>query len=316
MSYRILVTEPMSEDGPDWLRANGYEVKYGSGVDEATLIADLQNCDGVIPRLAVMSDAVISQCPRLRVIARHGSGVDTVDLESCKRHGVRVVNTRGSNSVAVAEHAMMLVLCCAKTFNVLQDRYRVGQFKEARKLASGVEISGKTLGILGLGQIGLRVAGMAHNGFSMNILAYDPFCREDNVPPYITLVKDRDEIFRSSDFITLHMGANSETKKSIGAREFALMKNTACLINTARGSLVDEEALAAALRDGQICGAGLDATDPEPAAADNPLFHMQNVIMTPHCGGSTKESKARSSLGAAKGCDEVLTGKPLTSPVL
>lgn len=105
MSYRILVTEAMSEDGPDWLRANGYEVKYGRGTDEKTLIEDLQDCDGVIPRLAVMSDAVISACPRLKVIARHGSGVDTVDLESCRRHGVRVVNTRGSNSVAVAEHA-------------------------------------------------------------------------------------------------------------------------------------------------------------------------------------------------------------------
>ena len=154
MSYRILVTEAMSEDGPDWLRANGYEVKYGRGTDEKTLIEDLQDCDGVIPRLAVMSDAVISACPRLKVIARHGSGVDTVDLESCRRHGVRVVNTRGSNSVAVAEHAMLLVLACAKTLNVLQDRYRAGQFKEARKLAAGVEISGKTLGVFGFGQIG------------------------------------------------------------------------------------------------------------------------------------------------------------------
>ena len=141
MSYRILVTEAMSEDGPDWLRANGYEVKYGRGTDEKTLIEDLQDCDGVIPRLAVMSDAVISACPRLKVIARHGSGVDTVDLESCRRHGVRVVNTRGSNSVAVAEHAMLLVLACAKTLNVLQDRYRrqLGQ----RLMASLRDASGE-----------------------------------------------------------------------------------------------------------------------------------------------------------------------------
>ena len=114
MAYRILVTESMAEDGPDWLRANGYEVKYGRGTDPQTLIEDLQDCDGVIPRLAVMSDEVISQCPKLKVIARHGAGVDTVDLESCKRHNVRVVNTRGSNSVAVAEHAMMLMLACTK----------------------------------------------------------------------------------------------------------------------------------------------------------------------------------------------------------
>lgn len=315
MSYRILVTEAMSEDGPDWLRANGYEVKYGRGTDEQTLIEDLQDCDGVIPRLAVMSDAVISACPRLRVIARHGSGVDTVDLESCRQHGVRVVNTRGSNSVAVAEHAMLLVLGCAKTLNVLQDRYRAGQFKEARKLASGVEISGKTLGIFGFGQIGRRVASMAHDGFGMNIFAFDPFCTSD-IPEYVTLVKERDEIFINADFITLHMAATEENRHSIGAREFALMKKSACLINTARGSLVDEAALIRALQSGEIAGAGLDATEPEPAAVDHPLFAMENVIMTPHCGGSTKESKSRSSLGAAKGCDEVLTGKPLTSPVV
>jgi len=310
LSYRILVTEAMSEDGPDWLRANGYEVKYGRGTDEKTLIEDLQDCDGVIPRLAVMSDAVISACPRLKVIARHGSGVDTVDLESCRRHGVRVVNTRGSNSVAVAEHAMLLVLACAKTLNVLQDRYRAGQFKEARKLAAGVEISGKTLGVFGFGQIGRRVAAMAHDGFGMKILAFDPFCKPESVPDYVALVSDRDEIFDNADFITLHMAATAENKHGIGAREFARMKKTACLINTARGSLVD------ALRAGEIAGAGLDATEPEPADVASPLFRMENVIMTPHCGGSTKESKSRSSLGAAKGCDEVLTGKPITSPVL
>ena len=265
---------------------------------------------------AVMSDAVISACPRLKVIARHGSGVDTVDLESCRRHGVRVVNTRGSNSVAVAEHAMLLVLACAKTLNVLQDRYRAGQFKEARKLAAGVEISGKTLGVFGFGQIGRRVAAMAHDGFGMKILAFDPFCKPESVPDYVALVSDRDEIFDNADFITLHMAATAENKHGIGAREFARMKKTACLINTARGSLVDEAALIEALRAGEIAGAGLDATEPEPADVASPLFRMENVIMTPHCGGSTKESKSRSSLGAAKGCDEVLTGKPITSPVL
>ena len=239
MSYRILVTEAMSEDGPDWLRANGYEVKYGRGTDEKTLIEDLQDCDGVIPRLAVMSDAVISACPRLKVIARHGSGVDTVDLESCRRHGVRVVNTRGSNSVAVAEHAMLLVLACAKTLNVLQDRYRAGQFKEARKLAAGVEISGKTLGVFGFGQIGRRVAAMAHDGFGMKILAFDPFCKPESVPDYVALVSDRDKIFDNADFITLHMAATAENKHGIGAREFARMKKTACLINTTLQRMTD-----------------------------------------------------------------------------
>ena len=174
----------------------------------------------------------------------------------------------------------------------------------------------QTLGVFGFGQIGRRVAAMAHDGFGMKILAFDPFCKPESVPDYVALVSNRDEIFDNADFITLHMAATAENKHGIGAREFARMKKTACLINTARGSLVDEAALIEALRAGEIAGAGLDATEPEPADAASPLFRMENVIMTPHCGGSTKESKSRSSLGAAKGCDEVLTGKPITSPVL
>lgn len=316
MPYRILVTEPMAEDGPDWLRANGYEVKYGRGTDAGTLIEDLQDCDGVIPRLAVMSDEVISQCPRLKVIARHGAGVDTVDLESCKKHGVRVVNTRGSNSLAVAEHAVMLMLACAKTLNDIQALYGVGKFKEARKTTKSVELGGKTLGLLGLGNIGKNVARIACQGFSMKVLAYDPYQDPKALPEDIRMVQDRDELFREADFISVHMAATAETKGSIGAREFAMMKSTAYFINTARGSIVNEPELVAALRAGEIAGAGLDATDPEPTPPDSPLFQMRNVIMTPHCGGSTLESKRRSSLGAAQGCDEILTGKTPTSLVL
>ena len=316
MSYRILVTEPMAEDGPDWLRANGYEVKYARGVDPETLIEDLQDCDGVIPRLAVMSDQVISHCPRLKVIARHGAGVDTVDLDSCRAHGVRVVNTRGSNSLAVAEHAVMLMMACAKTLNKIQTLYSQGQFKQARKTTSSVELGGKTLGLLGLGNIGKNVARIASQGFQMQVLAYDPYQSPDHISHGVTLVADRDEIFKRSDFISIHMGATAETKGSVGAREFDMMKPTAYLINTARGSIVKEEDLIQALLDQKIAGAGLDATDPEPADPASPLFHMDNVIMTPHCGGSTLESKRRSSLGAAKGCDEILTGKTPTSLVL
>ena len=150
----------------------------------------------------------------------------------------------------------------------------------------------------------------------MNILVFDPFCKPESLPDYAVLAEDRDDIFRQADFITLHMAATADNRHGIGRREFALMKNSAYLINTARGSLVDESALIAALQAGEIAGAGLDATELEPVAADSPLWALDNVILTPHCGGSTRESKSRSSLGAAKGCDEVLTGKVLTSPVL
>lgn len=316
MAYRILVTEPMAEDGPDWLRAHGYEVKYGRGTDTTLLIEDLQDCDGVIPRLAVMSDEVISACPQLKVIARHGAGVDTVDLDSCRRHGIRVVNTRGSNSVAVAEHAITLLLVCAKTLGQLEFLYRAGRFKEARKNTKSVEISGKTLGLLGYGNIGGHIAQMTHDGFGMQVVVYDPYIKREHLPEWLHVAKERDEVFRRADFVSVHMAATPETKKSIGAREFGLMKPTAFFINTARGSLVNEADLIEALRAGTIAGAGLDATDPEPADTGSALFKLPNVVMTPHCGGSTLESKKRSSLGAAEGCDEILTGKTPTSLVL
>lgn len=317
MGYRILVTEPMSESGPDWLRANGYEVKYGQGTDPKILIDDLQDCDGVIPRLAVMSDEVISRCPRLKVIARHGAGVDTVDLDSCKRHGVRVVNTRGSNSLAVAEHTIMLMMACAKALNLVQTLYGQGGFKEARKTTKSIEMSGKTLGLVGMGNIGKHVARIASNGFQMKVMVFDPYHNPAQIPAGVTLVQNRDDIFVHADFVSIHTGATEETVGSVGARELELMKPTAYLINSARGTIVQEEALIQALMTGQIAGAGLDATDPEPADwKTNPLFQMDNVILTPHCGGSTLESKYRSSLWAAQGCDEILTGKEPTSLVL
>ena len=316
MVYKILVTESMAKDGPVWLKEHGYEVKYARGIEAKTLIEDLQDCDGVIPRLAVMSDDVISQCPRLKVIARHGAGVDTVDLESCKRHGVRVVNSVGSNTIAVSEHAIMLILACAKSLNIVQGHYRSGNYALGRKNTVAVELYGKTLGLIGMGHIGSNVARMVAKGFGMRVLVYDPYLAKGRKPEYVTLVENRDQVFKESDFISIHMPVTPQTKNSIGAAEFGMMKPKAYIVNTARGTIIDEPALIDALISGKIAGAGLDVANPEPAELSNPLFTLSNVILTPHCAGSTLESKARSSLGAAKGCDEILTGKNPTSLVL
>ncbi len=151
---------------------------------------------------------------------------------------------------------------------------------------------------------------MAHQGFGMAVLVYDPYIDEAKCPDYVTVLRDRDELFRRADFISIHLPVTAETRYSVGAREFQLMKREAFLINTARGPIVDTEALVAALKSGGIAGAALDATEPEPTEPDSPLFGMDNVILTPHVAGSTVEAKAKSSLGAAMGCDEILTGKP------
>ena len=211
---------------------------------------------------------------------------------------------------------MSLILALAKKLKVREDLYRNNEFSKVRKSEKSVELEGKTLGLVGLGHIGSIVARICRFGFNMNVLAYDPFVDRSKVDDWIEIVDDKKKLFSDSDFISIHIPLSDTTRNLVGKEEFSCMKGSACFINTARGGIVDENALIQALEEKRIAGAGLDATEPEPAPTDSPLFEMDNVILTPHCGGSTLESKKRSSLGAAKGCDEILTGKVPTSLVL
>lgn len=316
MTNRILVTEPMSDCGPEWLRQNGYEVVYGRGIDPQTLAEDLQGCQGVITRLAEMNAAVLEKAPELKVIARHGAGVDSVDLDYCQSHGIQVLRNVGTNSVAVAEYAVTLMLACAKSLFQGADMYHNGEFAKARKVLKLTELSGKTLGLIGVGHVGCHVARICGYGFGMRVLAFDPYTKQSGVPDCVTLVTDRDKVFQEADFISLHIPATPETKGSIGAADFDMMKRSAFVINTARGTIVDEQALIDALRNGIIAGAALDVTQMEPAEASNPLFTMDNVIMTPHCAGSSAEAKEKASMAAAKGCHAILTGLPVETPAV
>lgn len=316
MANRILVTEPMSDCGPAWLRQNGYEVVYGRGVDPQTLAEDLQGCQGAITRLAEMTARVLEKAPELKVIARHGAGVDSVDLDYCRAHGIQVLRNVGTNSVAVAEYAVTLLLACAKSLPQGTDMYQKGEFAKARKVLKPVELSGKTLGLIGMGHVGRNVAQICGVGFGMRVLAFDPYAKQDGLPDCVTLVTERDSVFREADFISVHVPATPETKGSIGAVDFSMMKRSAFVINTARGSIVDEQALIEALKNGVIAGAGLDVTQMEPAERANPLFAMDNVILTPHCAGSSVEAKEKASMAAAKGCHAVLTGLPVEAPAV
>ena len=182
--------------------------------------------------------------------------------------------------------------------------------------ASICELQGKTLGLLGFGKIGSSVARMAALGFGMKVEVYDPYVPRDLKQEGVTILDSREELFRNADFISIHMPALPSTVKSVGAAEFGWMKPTAFLINTARGSIVDEEALIQALEQGEIGGAGLDVSDPEPATPDNRLFKMEQVIMTPHVAASSREALVNMAVGAAQGIDEVLAGKEITWPVV
>ena len=171
------------------------------------------------------------------------------------------------------------------------------------------ELYGKTLGLLGLGNIGRLVARKAALGFDMTVLAYDPFAKKEGLPEYIQLVEERDEIFTKSDYVSLHVPATPETVHSISDREFDLMKDTAYLINAARGSIVDEPALIRALEAGKIAGAGLDTLEKEPIDPSSPMVSMDNVLTAPHIGGATKEASSRSSVACAQAIDDYFSGR-------
>lgn len=315
MSFSLLVTESMSDIGMDWLRERGVTVKYGRGIDAETLIEDLQGCQAVITRLAVLDRTVLEKATELRVIARHGAGVDSVDLEYCKEKGIVVLRNVGTNSTAVAEHAVSLIMALAKKLPKRESLYRADKFNEGRKIKA-VELNGKTLGLVGMGHIGAIVANICANGFGMNVLVFDPYIRKESLSDGIKIVNSKQELFSKADFISVHVPATPETKNSIGKKEFSCMKKTAFFINTSRGTVVDESALIDALKSGSIAGAGLDVTVDEPASMNNPLFCFDNVIMTPHCAGSSEDALDKASMAAAKGCYNVIHGTEVEAPAV
>ena len=308
MAVRVLLPQPILPSGYAFLREHGYEVVDGRGFTEEDIIADIADCDAAIIRTAKVTARILDAAPRLKILARHGAGYDGVDLEAARRHNVLVCTAGGANSISVAELAIFYMLYCARNFKKVQASYLI-DYRYAKMGIPKTELEGKTLGLVGLGHIGQLVAKKAALGFDMTVLAYDPFAKKEGLPEYIRLVEDRDEIFRQADYVSLHVPATKDTIHSVSSREFDLMKETAYLINTARGSIVDEPALVQALRDGKIAGAGLDVLEKEPIDPDNPLISMDNVLTAPHIGGATKEASSRSSLACAQAIDDFFSGR-------
>ena len=307
MAFRVLLPQPILPAGYAHLQACGFEIKDGRGFTEADIIADIADCDAMIVRTAKITAKILDSAPNLKIIARHGAGYDNVDVEACRRNNILLCTAGGANSISVAELAIFYMLYCSRNFKKVQNTY-IEDYRFAKMGIPKTELEGKVLGLVGLGNIGKLVAKKAALGFDMTVLAYDPYAKSP-LPEYIQLVEDRDEIFRKSDYVSIHVPATPQTIHSIGAREFGLMKNTAYLINTARGSIVDEPALIQALEDGEIAGAGLDVLAQEPLDVNNPLLKMDNVLTAPHIGGQTKEAASRSSEACAKAVEDFFAGR-------
>ena len=306
---KVVVTEQIDPVGIALLKAAGHDVteldmKGGVAVDPA----DVDSADALLVRIVEVTKEMLEACPNLKLISKHGVGVDNIDLDTAKARGAAVTIAPGANSTSVAEHAFAMLMALAKNLPMVCAKYREIGFG-AKNCAPGIEITGKTLGVIGCGRIGSRIAGMAHGGFGMKVLAYDPYITK--APEGVELVSDRDRVFTESDFVTLHPVLNRETEGSVGAREFALMKRGAIFINCGRGPLIDEQALIEALQSGHLGGAGLDVTAQEPCPPDNPLFSMPNVLLTPHYAPTTREAAIAVSRVAAQNIVDFFNHQPI-----
>ena len=290
MAYRILLPQPIMESGRKYLEEKGYEIVDGEGYTEDDIIRQIPGCDAMIVRTAKITKKILDAADSLKVIARHGAGFDGVDLKAAEEKNVMVLYAPTANSNSVAETAIFYMLYCSRNFKKVQALYKTNYMTAKMKIEKH-ELGGKTLGLIGVGNIGGRVAKKAVFGFDMKVIAFDPYAKE--LPDYIQRVESREEVFKNADYVSLHIPATPETEKSVGAKEFDLMKPTAYLINTSRGALVDEPALIEALENHQIAGAGLDVQETEPPKADNPLYTLDNVILTPHMGWKGLETRQR-----------------------
>lgn len=312
MAYRILLPQPILESGRSYLLEKGYELVDGTGLEEEDLIRDIKGCDAVIVRTVKFTKRVLEAADKLKVIARHGAGFDGVDLETARKKGIMVLYAPKANSESVAELAVFYLLYCSRNFKRVQKHY-IEDYSFAKFGVEKHEVKGKTLGLIGVGNIGGLVAKKAALGFDMNVLAFDPYAKE--LPDYITPASSREEVFEKADYVSLHIPSTPETNNSVGSKEFSMMKKTAFLINTSRGSIVNEEELIEALEAGELAGAALDVMKQEPVDKNNPLLYMDQVLTAPHIGAATKEASSNSSYACAKGIDDYLSGRRPEFPV-
>lgn len=303
-SWLTWVPRPIDDAACERLREVG-EVAVGVPWEEVA-----GRVDAVLLRSARMDRAQIEAAPRLRIIARHGAGYDTVDLAAARERGVAVTVTADANAVSVAEHTLALILAVVRRVAAADAGVRQGRWDQARRAAVGQELDGKALGLVGFGRIGRRVARMAA-AFDMTVMATDQDAHVERAAHDLGVrLVGLPELLATSDVISLHVPLLPATRRLIDARALATVRRGAVLVNTSRGGLVDESALVDALDRGLLSGAGLDVFDEEPLAAGSPLLRA-DVTLTPHCGGQTVEAMRRVGLQAADSVVACARGLPV-----
>ena len=305
---KILISDSIGQSGIDYLKqqarlpdGQGFEVVLKPDITPEELIGEIGEYDGLIVRSRTKVTAeVIAAGQKLKVIGRAGSGLDNIDVEAAKKAGVAVVNAPGANAQSVAEHTMALILALFRKLLPVATALKAGRWEKKGYMAT--ELSGKTIGIVGFGNVGMKVAEITH-GFGMKLLVAtrtQTSEKEKTMKDLNGTLVTLDQLLKESDVVTLHVPKSSETEHLIGEKELALMKKTSYLINCSRGGVVDEAALIKALTTRQMAGAALDVFSTEPLPADSPLLKLDNVILTPHIAAASAEAKERASLLVAQ----------------
>lgn len=284
-----------------------FDVVYaGKAPQEADLVALCRTHDpvAIIVRYGKVGAAVMDAAPSLRVISKHGSGTDTIDKDAARARGIEVRAAAGANAAAVAEQSLALLLACAKSVVQLNERMHAGHWDKATH--KSVELHGRTIGLVGLGAIGQRFARMC-DAMGMHVIGFDPFAKD--LPPTIRQV-DLATVWRESDAISLHCPLTPDNRNMVNAQTLQACKRGVILVNTARGGLVDEAALLAAVRSGQVAAAGLDSFAVEPMVAPHPFHGERNIVLSPHIGGVTADAYVNMGVGAARNVLQVLQAQP------
>jgi D-3-phosphoglycerate dehydrogenase / 2-oxoglutarate reductase len=315
---KILLVEHIHQAGEAML-AQKAQLVFPQPQNVEGILATIGDCNALIARNTKITRQIMEAAPRLAVIGRHGVGYDTVDIEAATAMGIPVVYTPAANTESVAEIAVGFIIClcrkivqahCAmQTEELLSDTVTLPVMTKQRGLVN-VDLWGKTLGVIGVGRIGSSVSRKVIAAFNMHVLGYDPYVDAEKLTGYgVQKVNRLEEMLPQCDFLTVHCSGGLETRHMINAGTLALMKPGAYVINTARGTVIDEAALIEALKSGRIAGAAIDVYDPEPPRPGNPLLHMENVIVTPHFCSMTEESLYNMATTVAQGVLDVLEGR-------
>lgn len=316
MAKKAVLLGESLEAAQEYLVERGHEVVVHAdaevSMDEAKRL--LADAHGVIARMRpIYGKELVDAAPKLEVIARVGVGLENVDLDYCTSKGIWVTVAPQGNVGAVAEQALALIMDSAKKIALMDRETRKGNFN-IRHEGLTYLLEGKTLGIIGLGRIGRSLAQKAHDGLGMEVVAYDSMADPAGFPPYVKAMKTMQEVFEAADYVSIHMASTPADKDLIGKDCFGRMKPGACLVNCARGLVLNEKDLYDALKSGQIAWAGLDVLHTEPFDMSSPMFTLPNVTFSPHLAGITRESWRLICLQAATNVDEVFRGEKPHAP--